>query len=84
MTRPFASRVVVSGEIITVGQVWREGKRIRRSNGTGYGDTVTDDQIRQHITDARVKLPADELGFIVFAEAVLLLREFERRTKVLV
>jgi hypothetical protein len=52
--------------------IWREGDRIRRTDGTGYHDMVSDEQIRAHIADS------NEALFVLFARAVLALREFER------
>jgi hypothetical protein len=56
--------------------IWREGTRIRRTNGAGYGDLVSDEAIREHI---RVH-DGDDPTFIAFAEAVLAIRAFERVT----
>ena len=67
---------------IRVGEVWREGSRIRMTDGTGYSDRVTDDEIRAHVEGVKlIARPGRELDFLVFAEAVLLLRDFERRGK---
>jgi hypothetical protein len=52
--------------------VWRENDRIRDASGTGYGDMVTDDEIRRHIAHDQGR------PFIEFAQAVLALRESER------
>lgn len=63
--------------------IWREGDRIRRTDGTGYSDRVTDDQIRKHIashaTAQDANVDPDSL-FVPFAEAVLAIRAFERAT----
>ena len=55
--------------------IWREGNRIRRTNGGGYGDLVSDLDIRRHIRDHNED---DDPTFIPFAEAVLAIRAFER------
>lgn len=56
--------------------VWRESTRIRRADGTGYSDRVSDGMIRAHIEQHEAE-PADH-RFIAFAEAVLAIRKFER------
>lgn len=58
--------------------VWREGDRIRRSDGTGYVDRVPDDLIQGHITAHDHS--SDPL-FVPFARAVLAIRAFERASK---
>lgn len=63
--------VVVTGQTI-----WREGYRIRRTDGGGYSDRVTDDRIREHI-QANLYDPL----FIAFAKAVLAIRAFERASQ---
>lgn len=55
--------------------VWREGDRIRASDGTGYSDRVSDETIQGHI-DTAVDYPY--VGFVPFARAVLAIRAFER------
>lgn len=69
---------------------WREGNRIRHANGMGYGDQVTDEEIREHISvsERTIKhVPQSSAGYrdrersrehIIFARAVLALREQER------
>jgi hypothetical protein len=57
--------------------VWREGDRIRATDGTGYGDRVSDDEIRNHISMYDESTSADP-EFVSFAEAVLAIRAFER------
>jgi hypothetical protein len=56
--------------------IWREGERIRRTNGAGYGDLVPDESIREHI-DRNGGDPT----FVAFAEAVLAIRAFERAVR---
>jgi CRISPR/Cas system type I-B associated protein Csh2 (Cas7 group RAMP superfamily) len=58
--------------------IWREGDRIRRTNGAGYGDLVSDLEIRRHIRD---HAEDDDPTFVAFAEAVLAIRAFERLTR---
>jgi len=58
--------------------VWREGGRIRRTDGTGYSDRVSDEQIRAHINDS-----GSDALFVTFARAVLAIREFERMSEIL-
>lgn len=58
--------------------IWREGERICRTDGSGYGDIVSDETIRGHIALHTVE-PADRV-FVAFAEAVLAIRAFERLT----
>jgi hypothetical protein len=55
--------------------IWREGERLRATDGSGYADTVADDQIRGHI-----RHPGGLGGaqMIAFAKAVLAVREYER------
>lgn len=53
--------------------IWREGTRIRRTDGIGYGDQVSDDGIRLH-------MHGDDPLHDAFAEAVLAIRAFERLT----
>lgn len=55
--------------------IWREGNRIRRTDGTGYADFVDDDDIRENIDGTR---PLHD----TFAEAVLAIRQFERASEV--
>lgn len=54
--------------------IWREGNRIRRTDGTGYSDRVTYHQILDHIEGND---GVDPLS-VPFARAVLALRAFER------
>lgn len=55
--------------------IWREDKRIRATNGMGYADRVTDDDIRGHIANPSGLGGAE---MIAFAEAVLAIRKYER------
>lgn len=55
--------------------IWREGDRIRRTDGTGYADFVTDDDIRANVARGHRDPLHDS-----FAEAVLAIRAFERLT----
>lgn len=54
--------------------VYREGDRIRASDGQGYHDTVTDEQIRGHMPHAGPF--AEEVD--AFGRAVLAIRAYER------
>jgi hypothetical protein len=56
-------------------EVWREGDRIRREDGTGYSDRVSDDQIRWHAQD---DLAGGRYDQVVFAVSALALRAQER------
>lgn len=56
--------------------VYREGDRIRASDGTGYHDRVSDDTILEHIRT--VDTTGRTWEFVAFAEAVLAIRAFER------
>ena len=56
-------------------KVWRESNRIRKANGTGYNDIVTDDQIWKHIAKSAAER---DVAHIEFALAVLRLRAIER------
>lgn len=59
-------------------KVWREGSRIRQDNGAGYADTVSDDAIAQHISDALfAQQQATET--VLLGSAVLSIRAHERR-----
>lgn len=55
--------------------IWREGDRIRRTDGTGYSDFVSDENIRANIDSDHCDPLHD-----AFAEAVLAIRAFERLT----
>ena len=55
--------------------IWREGDRIRRTDGTGYSDFVSDEQIRENIARGHPDPLHD-----AFAAAVLAIRAFERLT----
>lgn len=54
--------------------VWREGSRIRATNGIGYSDRVTDEQIEGHIANHDL----DDVEWHAFAIAVLAIRAYER------
>ena len=56
--------------------VYREGTRIRATAGQGYSDRVSDDTIREHITQA-----GGDAEDIAFAEAVLAIRRYERTVR---
>jgi hypothetical protein len=58
--------------------IWREGNRIRETGGSGYGDIVTDDEIRGHLADPSKGVRWQ--GYEEFAQAVLAIRAFERAT----
>lgn len=55
-------------------RVWREGDRIRRDDGVGYGDRVPDEAILGHARDAAL----GDHETREFAYRVLALREQER------
>lgn len=59
--------------------VYREGDRIRDTEGTGYHDRVSDEAIVEHIRTVDTTRP--HLEFIAFAEAVLAIRRFERMVR---
>lgn len=54
--------------------VWREGDRIRATDGQGYHDRVTDAEIRGHIPSAGPRAAEHD----AFARAVLAIRKYER------
>lgn len=54
--------------------VYREGDRIRASNGEGYGDGVEDGAIRGHMPH----VGPDAYALDAFCRAVLAIREYER------
>jgi hypothetical protein len=57
---------------VTKQTVYREGSRIRATNGTGYSDAVNDDTIKVHIEEST---QGEEHR--LFAEAVLAIRAYE-------
>lgn len=59
-------------------KVWREGNRIRKADGTGYGDQVSDHDITQHV---RSSLTDGDYDHVAFAGALLWLREKERSVR---
>lgn len=54
--------------------VYREGDRIRATDGQGYHDRVTDEEIRGHMPSQGPRAAESD----AFARAVLAIREYER------
>ena len=76
MTEPMREPQRMAIRAVPGQTVYREGSRIRATNGMGYSDAVSDEDIEQHLHEER-----NDTTFIAFANAVLAIREYERAAR---